>query len=238
MFGLPDSCALHQVIDVKKLPLYEMDVKDRRKFRDSVVQMELAYVVRDSVLPAFVNETYRILGIQVFSITIDSLSHVPFAAEILQKSIKTLAVLYFTDGKSECYSFALKRLNKNDANQVVVTHSFVSQTKPCSVGSQAEDELVRYAGFDSAVNRSSLFSWYLELMVKCFILKNRQVWSGMDLLLSGKVWYDSLRVLELFEVLQRLVRVHDERLRAITMSDSLELNSELKRIYGVLDEYV
>ena len=47
MFGLPDSCVLHQVIDVKKLPLYEMDVKDRRKFRDSVVRMELSYVVRD-----------------------------------------------------------------------------------------------------------------------------------------------------------------------------------------------
>ena len=82
-----------------------------------------------------------------------------------------------------------------------------------------------------------LFAVHLELMVKCFILKNRQVWSGMDLLLSGKVWYDSLRVLELFEVLQRLVRVHDERLWAITMSDSLELNSELKRIYGVLEGY-
>ena len=60
MFTLPTECMVHQVLDLKRLPLHDMSVSERRRFREAVSELEVTAVVRDSLIPAFVNEQYKV----------------------------------------------------------------------------------------------------------------------------------------------------------------------------------
>ena len=125
-----------------------------------------------------------------------------------------------------------------DANQVVVTDEFLTSSLPCGVGKGWGEIADTYAGFSSAVNRTTLFSWYVEMMVKCYILTNRNVWSGMEKVLSSPVWYNTDAVLELFADLKALVSLTAERRKSQTMSDSLRLNADLKKLYAKIERAV
>ena len=238
MFTLPNECMVHQVLDLKRLPLHDMSISERRRFREAVVELEVTAVVRDSLIPDFVNEQYKVLGIQFISLRLSSLHFAPFVCGVLQKVIKTPAVIYVRDERNECYSFALKRLNMQDANQIVVTEELLTSSLPCGVGKGWGEIVDKYAGFSSAVNRTTLFSWYVEMMVKCYILTNRNVWSGMEQVLSSPVWYNTDAVLELFADLKALVSLTAERRKSQTMSDSLRLNADLKKLYAKIERAV
>ena len=93
-----------------------------------------------------------------------------------------------------------------------------------------------FCGWGRVLNTTSLFSWYVEMMVRSFVITHREVWSGMEGLLERKVWYNTEEVLELFSNLIELVRLSEERGRSLTTGDSVRLNGELKRLYEKIGE--
>lgn len=238
MFGLPADCITNHPIDVKKLPLHDLELSERRRFRESVLSMTADGFASGEEMPVLVTDTLNVQKVQFISIRLTSIQAAPSVCSFLQRAFKAPTVLYLSDDRVEKYSFALKRLNLSDREKVVVTDEFLTSPLPVGAGSGWGERLARIAGFDTALNTTNLHAWYVEMMVKCFILTNVSIWSGMERLLSSKVWYDTERVLEMFSHLKRLAALTKERASVITTSEAMRINGELKKMYGVLEGYV
>ena len=231
MLGIPDECLVKRSIDVKRLPLGDMKPGERNRFRGLIRELKVTAVLTDKVLPAYLLAGHSVQAVQVFEVRVDSLRSAPFVCGILQRMTKTLCIIYVRDDHQEQFSFALKRLNMQDASEVVVTDEFLSVPRVSGVAGSGMRLMETYAGWDSVVNMTSLYSWYLELMVKCFVITHRNMWSGMEGLLSSKVWYNSDEVYSMFCVLQSLVALSEERGRSLSMGESVRLNGELREVY-------
>ena len=70
--------------------------------------------------------------------------------------------------------------------------------------------------------------------MKCFVITHRHVWSGLERLLSSKTWYNTDDGLLMFADLQMLVALSEERVRSVSMGDSMRLNGKLKEFYLML----
>ena len=237
MLGIPDECLVKRSIDVKRLPLGSMKPGERNRFRSAVRELKVTAVLTDKVLPAYLLAGHFVQAVQVFEVRVDSLRSAAFVCGILQRMTKTLCIIFVRDDRQEQFSFALKRLNLQDASEVVVTEEFLSVPLPSGVPGDGVRLMESFAGWDSVVNMTSLYSWYLELMVKCYIITHRNVWSGMERLLSSKVWYNFDDVLMMFGVLQSLVALSEERSRSLSMGESMRLNGELREVYERLKEF-
>ena len=231
MLGIPDECLVKRSIDVKRLPLGDMKPGERNRFRSVVRELKVTAVLTDKVLPAYLLAGHSVQAVQVFEVRVDSLRSAPFVCGILQRMTKTLCIIFVRDDHQEQFSFALKRLNLQDASEVVVTEEFLSVPLSSGVPGNGARMMESFAKWEAVVNMTSLYSWYLELMVKCFVITYRNVWSGMEGLLSSKVWYNSDDVLLMFGVLQRLVALSEERSRSLSMGESMRLNGELREVY-------
>lgn len=231
MLGIPDECLVKRSIDVKRLPLGDLKPGERTRFRSVVRELAVTAVLTDKVLPADSAEGRLVQAVQVFEVRLDSLRSAAFVCGILQRMTKTLCIIFVRDDRQEQFSFALKRLNLQDASEVVVTEEFLSVPLTSGVAGSGMRLMEKYAGWDSVVNMTSLYSWYLELMVKCFVITHRKVWSGMEGLLESKVWYNSDEVYSMFCVLQRLTALSEERSRSLSMGESMRLNGELREVY-------
>ena len=60
----------------------------------------------------------------------------------------------------------------------------------------------------------------------------------MEQVLSSPVWYNTDAVLKLFADLKVLVSLTAERRKSQTMSDSLRLNADLKKLYAKIERAV
>jgi len=237
MLGIPDECLVKRSIDVKRLPLGDMKPGERNRFRSLVRELKVTAVLTDKVLPAYLLAGHSVQAVQVFEVRVDSLRSAPFVCGILQRMTKTLCIIYVRDDHQEQFSFALKRLNMQDASEVVVTDEFLSVPLSSGVPGNGIRMMEKFAGWGAVVNMTSLYSWYLELMVKCFVITHRNVWSGMEGLLSSKVWYNSDEVLAVFSDLKRLVALSEERKRSLTIGESARLNGDLIEVYERLERY-
>lgn len=238
MFGIPSEYHQGIVTDVRKISLKNLKPAERRRFRQSLKELDLEYVVKDDQIPSYVTETDSVMAVQFLSVKVDSIQSSPFICGILQRMIKTPCVLKIRDEREEKYSFALKRLHLQDAESIVVIDEFLTQPVPCGV-SGAEERLIHtYAGWDTVINKTNLYSWYIEMMVKYYIITHRAIWSGMEDLLSSRVWYNTEDVIAMFRELKELVKLTEQRHRSITVGNSARLNMEIKGIYERLRSFI
>lgn len=235
-FLVPADCLVEREVDVRRLPLESLKPAERRRFRACVEELRVVAVLNDAVLPRYEEDEYLVQAVQVFSVRLDSLRSAAFVCGILQRVTKTLSVVVAGNGREEVFSFALKRLNRQNAKEIVVTDEFLTDNWICGGFSSEQQLMEEICGWGHVVNATSLFSWYVEVMVRCFIVANRDVWSGMGELLSRKVWYNTKEVLAMFDLLQELVTVTEERRRVVTVGEAAMLNGELKRMYAEIEE--
>ena len=230
-FLVPDECLIERVVDVRRLSLGALKPAERRRFRECVEELRVVAVVSDAVLPRYERDEFLVQAVQVFAVRLSSLHSAPFVCGVLQRMTKTFSVVVASNGREEVFSFALKRLNRQDAGDVVVVNEFLTDSLICGEFSSGYRLMEEMCSWGHVVNMTSLFSWYVEVMVRCFIVFHRDLWSGMEGLLERKVWYNTEEVLCLFGLLQRLVMLYAERGRAVTAGEAVRVNGELKRLY-------
>ena len=91
---------------------------DKKRFETAVKDIRLTYQIEGFDIPNLVNEDYNCQVIMFLRITLTELKQAPYVASIVQKYISPLCVIEFTDGVEEQYSFADKRLNKQDKKSI------------------------------------------------------------------------------------------------------------------------
>lgn len=241
MFGIPDAYHIGKVADVRwgrVLSEWEMSRAKKRKFSGIVKELKVEYVVNSSEIPACVTEELNVSAVQFLSVRVEKISAASFVCEILQKLIKTLCVIRVYDDSNEAFSFALKRLSKTDLENIVVQEGFISGPFRSGSGCVESQLVEKYCSWDTVVNRTNLYSWYVELMVKAYIMSHRGEWSRMEELLSSKVWFNTDDVLVLFAVLRELSQLTKERCCVVRIGDTVRVNGELRRVFGVLEGYI
>lgn len=237
MFDIPANYKVGLVTDKTKIPLSQLKPTDRKRFRRALKNLTLESVVNDDLIPPFTSDTHSIGAVQFFSADIDSIRSAPFVCGVLQRITKTLCAIKIRDERQEMYSFALKRLNLQDKNSIVVVDEFLTGPLQCSVKGEENRLIYEFARWDSVVNKTNLYSWYLEMMVKCYIIAHREVWSEMNNLLSSNIWYNTEDVIMMYDEVKKLVKLMEQRNKSVTIGNSAQLNGEIKREYEKLRDY-
>ena len=103
---------------------------DKKRFETAVKDIRLTYQIEGFDIPNLVNDDYNCQVIMFLRITLTTLKQAQYVAAIVQKCINPLCVIEFTDSVDEQYSFADKRLNKQDKKQIVIENEYLSSKLP------------------------------------------------------------------------------------------------------------
>ena len=126
MIKLPQKYEKNKKIPIKDFVSKSFKPEERRKIREIVKEVRLTHQIDGEEIPSIKNEIYNIEVIQFFDFKISDIKNSAFLTGLYQKLIKNPAALRIYDENSEMYSFALKRLNQNDKNEIVVTDEFAT----------------------------------------------------------------------------------------------------------------
>ena len=74
-------------------------------------------------------------------VKLENIKKAKYISEIYQRLIKSPCVLRIYDNNKEIYSFALKRLNQNDKNEIVISDEFLTDEFEVYLPSSSKENL-------------------------------------------------------------------------------------------------
>ena len=234
---MPEKYEVNQEIKLKNLILKEFKPDEKKKIKEYVKSVILKYVINDEEIPSVEDERYIFKVIQYFEFEISDIKKAGFIANLYQEAIKSPCVLRFYDNSKEVYSLALKRLNQNDRNEIVVTDTVMTEIFDLSMTSSAKREVEGALDYSKILNRTNKVNFYLEMFIRSYILKNQKYYQKSSNILESLIWYDRNKMNDIFEKFKNLVMYKEKMKLAIKNSEKIEINKKIRELISELDKY-
>ena len=135
------------------------------------------------------------------------------------------------------YSLALKRLNQNDRNEIVVTDTVMTEIFDLSMSSSAKRQVEGALDYSKILNRTNKVNFYSEMFIKNYILKNQKYYQKSGNILESLIWYDRNKMNDIFENFKNLVMYKEKMKSTIRNSEKIEINKKIREIISELDKY-
>lgn len=238
MFDVPARYVMNSPIHPKTFILREMKKSDKERIRQNLLSVLLLWQIVGEGIPSRVDEDYNCSVIVGLECALKNVRNPAFFAEHIQSLVKAPCVIRFYDQESEIYSFAHKRLNRNDHTQVVVADRVQTQAMPLVFPDKTAMQYRRYLSFDELKNKTDKLNLYLEAMVKTSIISNLQMCSDMLPLLDDKIiWYNPSKFMALFETIKKIVLLSKELKNTYLPAEKAKLIGEIRALQSVISAY-
>lgn len=237
MFSLPDKykkdASISKVTFVRGANLTGAE---KKRFETSVEEIRLMYQIEGFDIPNLVNSEYNCQVIMFLRIKIKDMKQANFISKIVQKCIAPLCVIEFIDGVICQYSFADKRLNKQNEKDFVIESEYLTDTLPLNYQNDLKTLFSLYIDYETIVNRNNKHNYYIEMMTKAFLVFNHGLFSKSDQLLDSKIWYDDNKIISCFSLLKQLKALKLSVSKAKTIADKSNYNKQIKNCLKSLEE--
>lgn len=212
---------------------------EKKRFETTVEDIKLKYQIEGYDIPNLVNDEYSCQVIMFLAIKLTELKHAAFISTIVQRCIKELCVIEFTDGNNEQFSFADKRLNRQNSKEIVIENEYLSTEMPLDFHNDLKTLFSLYIDYETILNRNNKHAYYVEMMTKSFLVCNQGLFSGQsELLDSKKLWYDNEKAMQCFPLLKKLKALKLSAVKANTIFEKSNYNKQIKETIIALEELI
>ena len=238
MFNLPEHYKMDVKLTLKDFIPKDLKPEAKKRIKDAVKEVRLMYQIAGEEIPSIINNEYRCEVIQFYDMELQSIKAASYLASVYQNLIKSLCVFHIYDSQNELYSFAMKRLNQTDRNQIVVENSILTENYPVGLPDSRRTRLLNYLDYTKIKNKANKINLYKEWYYRTYMIMNENVYSDTEFILDGNRWYDSEHMELLYTYYKKLVDTRGMLKKAVTGADKVTLNKEIKKIIQGMDDMI
>lgn len=122
-FAVPDACALGKRLFKKQFYEHgQLGAADKKAFVEDIEGIDWSYTFKPSTIniPKLEDDTHEYLEVAVLKVALTAVERHARIAAVIQKAIPYPLLIIFVHGSSLAISAADKRINRADANKIVV----------------------------------------------------------------------------------------------------------------------
>lgn len=232
MFGIEDKYIVNSHFKPTDFVHKELNRADKKRIKETIKSGILKYQIKGEEIPSIINETYNYQVIMFLEIELNNLKSATYLNNILQKEvIKAPCVFKFYDISSCCYAFADKRLSMQEEQTIVLDNTFVTTPQP--INAKLDARLL----YENIKNKNNKRSFYMELMIKAYILNNSKLIQDLTTIFDTNIWYNEDKKIEFFYKLKELQGLKDKQSKTVIAQEKVELNTKMKNLIGELQCY-
>lgn len=125
--GLPEACALGKRLFKKQFYEHgQLGAADKKPFVEDIEGIDWAYTLKPSTIniPKLEDDTHEYLEIAVLQVMLSAIERHARIATVIQKAIPYPLLIVFVRGNGLAVNAADKRINRADANKIVVEATY------------------------------------------------------------------------------------------------------------------
>lgn len=223
MNNLPNEYKCEQKLTKEAIIKGLDDSKHKKLIRESVSKVSLVGNIQgESILSVF-DEDFNVQAISIIEVVVKDKNCISELSKALQKTIKNYVILKFILEDKQVISFALKRLNKNKTDEIVVDTLIITDELEIN-----DSFYIKYIDYKKILNKSNKVLFYREIMLKSFLISNRYVYSDVDKLLESDLWYRNDKVLNVYRLFSELIELSSKRKHFKEQREMVEVNNQIK----------
>lgn len=230
MFGLDDKYKLNKKIEVKTFIKKEFNVSDKKRLKESLKNVTLAYQLVGEDIPSIINEEYNCQVILFLDVEINNIKNASFVGGIIQSEIKSLCIMKIHDKNTQRYYFAEKRLNLQDNNNVIIENIVITKESSIFFFDDWVERLEDYLKFSNIILKENKLFFYREMMTKAFIISELNFDLEGNKLLESNLWYNSRKVKELLINLKEIEKLKLQLKKIKDTKEKVSINKEIKNL--------
>ncbi len=238
MFNIPEHYKTNVKLALKDFIPKDLKPDDKKRIKDTVKEVRLMYQITGEEIPSVINNEYRCEVIQFYDMELQSIKAASYLASVYQNLIKPLCIFHMYDSQYELYSFAVKRLNQTDDNQIVIEDSILTENYPVGLLDDGRNRLLEYLDYMQIKNKTNKINLYKEWYYRTYMIMNESAYSNTERILDGNGWYDSEHMELLYTYYKKLVDTRGMLKKAITGTEKMNLNKEIKKVIQNIDTYM
>lgn len=232
MFGIEDKYIVNSHFKPTDFVHKELNRADKKRIKETIKSGILKYQIKGEEIPSIINETYNYQVIMFLEIELNNLKSATYLNNILQKEvIKAPCVFKFYDISSCCYAFADKRLSMQEEQTIVLDNTFVTTPQP--INAKLDARLL----YENIKNKNNKRSFYMELMIKAYVLNNSKLIQDLTTIFDTNIWYNDAKKIEFFCKLKELQCLKEKQAKTVVAQEKVELNTRMKNLIGELQCY-
>ncbi|CAM2394637.1 DUF4391 domain-containing protein [Fusobacterium watanabei] len=236
MMNIPEKYILNKKIPIKEFIPMILSSNIRKNIKNNVKKVVLTYQIYGEEIPSLINDIYNCQLIQFYDFELENIKKAKYISEIYQRLIKSLCVLRIYDNNKEIYSFALKRLNQNDKNEIVVSDEFLTEEFETYLPSFSKRELGNIISFEKILNKSNKVNFYFEMYTKVFIQKYQKIYQKSKEILEKPIWYDESKSKMIYELFKNMINLREKIEKINLASEKVKCNQEIREIIKKIEE--
>lgn len=238
MFNIPEHYKTNVKLALKDFIPKDLKPDDKKRIKHTVKEVRLMYQITGEEIPSVINNEYRCEVIQFYDMELQSIKAASYLASVYQNLIKPLCIFHMYDSQYELYSFAVKRLNQTDDNQIVIEDSILTENYPVGLLDDGRNRLLEYLDYMQIKNKTNKINLYKEWYYRTYMIMNESAYSNTERILDGNGWYDSEHMELLYTYYKKLVDTRGMLKKAITGTEKMNLNKEIKKVIQNIDTYM
>jgi hypothetical protein len=237
MLGVPNNFRRDQELRLDNTFLKAARTRAERSWlKKKLKNATLCDQIAGEVIPSRLDGEYNCQVILTMSMDVVDMAEFGRLAELLQVLTKPLFVFRLTDGKVERYSFALKRLSKADAGEVVVEEAHATPEYSVVIPDNNGEVWRSAVDFTRVRNRSDKLAAYREWSARAYIASRTHLYSKTSALLASARWYEADFAATVFDAYTDLERLAREAGKSRTLKDRTRINQAVRGILDRLDK--
>ena len=239
MLGLQNNYDQSKRFNKKLFISKDESLNIKKKIKDSLLKISLVGQVQGNNIPSLVNENFNASVIMFLEVEVDNIKNAKFLNEILQELLKAFAIIKFYDYRgNNVYGFGYKRLSKNDKSEIVLESSFVSEVFIEELFDETLELFEEYIDFSNIKNTNNKLYLYEEIMVKAYVISNKNLWGKWRNILESNIWYNHSKINEIFKLLREVKDIKDKQKKIKNINETIGQNKELIRIYSDMERMI
>lgn len=236
MMNIPGKYILNKKIPIKDFIPMSLSSNIRKNIKNNIKKVVLTYQIYGEEIPSLINDIYNCQLIQFYDFELENIKKAKYISEIYQRLIKSPCVLRIYDNNKEIYSFALKRLNQNDKNEIVVSDEFLTEEFETYLPSFSKRELENIISFEKILNKSNKVNFYFEMYTKIFIQKYQKIYQKSKEILEKPIWYDESKSKMIYELFKNMVNLREKIAKINLTTEKVKCNQEIREVLKKIEE--
>ncbi|EIF6157504.1 DUF4391 domain-containing protein [Clostridium perfringens] len=239
MLGLPKNYEQRKRFNKKLFISKDESLNIKKKIKDSLLKISLVGQVQGNNIPSLVNENFNASVIMFLEVEVDNVKNAKFLNGIFQELLKAFAIIKFYDYRgNNVYGFGYKRLSKNDKSEIVLESYFVSEVFTEELFDETLELFEEYIDFSNIKNTNNKLYLYEEIMVKAYVISNKNLWGKWRNILESNIWYNHSKINEIFKLLREVKDIKDKQKKIKNINETIGQNKELIRIYSDMERMI
>lgn len=230
MFNIPEKYEVNQKLPIKELISKELKADVKKKLKDTLVSVTLTHQIVGEEIASIIDENVHVEAIQYFDFEIKDIKKAAFIANTYQAIIKSPCIIRIHDTKDEIYSFALKRLNQNDNNEIVVVDNILTQSFPRFLPSRDKNKFLEKIDYNKIKNKITKKHFYDEMFVRAYLELNSKVYASTNYIIQKPIWYSEEKVKKIFYLFKKLKSLKEQIIKENKANEKMRINQEIKKI--------